>query len=44
MRLSERGGSRSFRRRRKKPSYEMPQMPALPLLLGTLWSSQSMVS
>ena len=28
----------------KNPGYEIPQMPAFPLLLGTFLSSQSMVS
>ena len=28
----------------RKPSYEMPRMPTLPLLSGTFFTSQSMVS
>ena len=28
----------------KNPGYEMPQIPAFPLLLGTFFSSQSIVS
>jgi hypothetical protein len=28
----------------KNPGYEMPHMPAFPLLLGTFLSSQSMLS
>ncbi len=28
----------------KNPGYEIPQIPALPLLFGTFLSSQSMVS